>query len=467
MDRLRPVLLALGYSAWFGLLFVVFTWITFPWGKVADQLTVAAADRGVAFQATKLRPAIVGASAKGLIIGSLGGEETAPWLQAESLKARTGLSGGLGALMEVRAISAAGGAANTTDLVKRLLGALGEVSVTGDLYGADLDLSLADEQGEAMRLALATGRFDLSAYPIQSDSFAASPTGRLKADADVLWHWEDPKKSSGTIDLTFDHLHLTGFKVSGFALPETTFDRAEAHLKLGKGRAEFRNTAFESEVVEAQIEGFINLRKDIQRSTLALRVKFKVREDLEGLLSMAGLRKDSRNRDQDGWFHYEVQGRLLKPRFKERRVNRPSSRQTKPTPASLEEVDEPEEKRRKPTRPPPASSDNEPISRGEMTDERKTEIEEERQRLREERLKRREERRKKREELMQQRQERVNVPEDEDEEEDVPTSVTPPIQRPDLEDFDRTNDVDVEGEDDPQEDENEPDAEPDGEEFEE
>lgn len=459
MERLRPILTIAGYSAWFGLLFVIFTWVTFPWSKVSDQVTVAAADSGIAFQADSLRPAVVGARTKGLVVGPLGGGSS--WLQAEKLKVKTGIGGALGAVFEVRKISGEGGAANGAELVQRLLGALGEVDLVGEMYGADVDLAILDDKGEAMRLDLETGKLDLSAYPIASDSFTANPTGRLKMDADVLWHWEDPKKSSGNIDLNFDRLHLTGFKVSGFALPETTFDRAEAHIKLTKGRAEFRNTAFESDVVEASVTGFINLRKDIQRSTLALTVKFKVREDLEGLLSVAGLKRDSRHRDKDGWFHYQVQGRILKPRFKERRVSRPKAPRTPKAgenKASRAEDDEdkPSSRTRKPK---PGASDDEPISRSEMSEDRKEEIEAERTRLREERLKRREERRKKREELMQRRQAAQSG--DEDEEEDVPTRVMPRIEGPD-EDFERTNDMDIEGVDDPPADD-----ELEGEEFEE
>jgi type II secretion system protein N len=447
MERLRPALTILGYSAWFGLLFVIFSWVTFPWGKVSEQITVRAADAGIAFQAASLRPAVVGARAKELVVGPLGGDKS-PWIQAKKLRVKTGIGGALSAALEVRKISSEGGASGMSELVQRLLTSLGEVALTGDMYGADIDLSASDDKGEAMRLALETGKLDLAAYPIQSDSFAANPTGRLKADADVLWHWEDPKKSSGSVDMTFDQLHLTGFKVQGFALPETTFDRAEAHLKLGKGRAEFRNTAFESDVVEATVEGFINLRKDVLRSTLALRVKFKVRDDLAGLLSVAGLKKDSRHRDNDGWFHYQVQGRLLSPQFKERRVNRPGSRKTPVSDGVRGDEDGGDGGRatKRPKRKPKSTSaDDEPISREEMSEDRKSEIEEERARLREERLKRREERRKKREELMQQRQGRSGA--DEDEEEDVPTNVVPRIQPPDMEDFDRTNDIEIEGED--------------------
>ena len=88
----------------------------------------------------------------------------------------------------------------------------------------------------------------------------------------------------------------------------------------------------------------------------------------------------------------------------------------KPSAAARDTGDEDEEPavKRKPGR---AASDDEPVSRPEMGEDRKAEIEAERARLREERLKRREERRKKREELMERRQAAQNGAEDEDEEE--------------------------------------------------
>jgi type II secretion system protein N len=414
MDRLKPLLRVAGYSAWFSLALTLFLWLTFPWGRLADRLTVAAADKGVAFTTQALRPALVGAKAKGMLVGPLGkGEETAAWLQAERLRVTSSMGGALSTALAVRSISAAGGAESQADLMRRLLAALGEVDLDGEMYGADVGLALTDQDQEAMRVALTTGRLDLSAYPLPSGLLSGSPQGRLQAEADVLWHWEDPKKTSGTVDLNFAGLQLEGLKIAGMGMPAMTFDRAEAHLKMAKGRAEFRNTAFEADVFDLEVEGFINLKPNVLASTLSLRVKFKVRDDLEGLLSMAGLKKDSRHRDTEGWFHYQGQGRITSPRFTERRVARTSSaRSTKPAIKPEMGDDDDDEEKSPATRAvrrttgkisPDEDEEEEPISRDPMSDERRQEIEEQRAALREERLRRREERRLKREELMEKR----------------------------------------------------------------
>jgi len=445
MDRLRPFLTVAGYGAWFSFVFVVFVWFTFPWGKVSDRITVDAADGGIAFHADKLRPSIVGARAKGLIVGPLGkGPAGAPWLQAERLKVKTGLGGAISALLEVRAISGEGGVANRRELAQRLLGAMGSVKARGDMYGADVDLSVADENKEAMRLDLETGRLDLAAYPIPSTLVSGAAKGRMEAEADVLWHWEDAKKTSGSVDVKFAGLVLEGLKAFGFGLPPLTFDRAEAHLKMAKGKAEFRNTAFESDVVSLNVDGFINLKPNLLASTLSLRVKFKMREDYEGTLSMFGLKKDSKHRDKDGWFHYQGQGRLTRPRFTERRVARSSSSKGKGRTKDVadDDGDEPPSiESRRPNRrtrtAQPDEDEEEPVKRDPMSDDRRKEIEEQRAALREERIKRREERRRKREELLQKRRERGETGELEDN--------GRIIRRPSLnEDFERTNDVDVE-----------------------
>ena len=159
-------------------------------------------------------------------------------------------------------------------------------------------------------------------------------------------------------------------------------------------------------------KGFINLKPNLLSSTLSLRIKFKVRDDLEGLLSVAGLKKDSKHRDKEGWFHYQGQGRLTKPRFTERRVARSSSRRSKP--AKVNNDGDDDDKTPAPRRPsrrsrnaqPDEDEEEEPISRDPMSDERRKEIEEQRAALREERIKRREERRRKREELMEKRRQR-------------------------------------------------------------
>ena len=61
MERFQPILRALGFSAWFGFALLVFLWLTFPWSRLNERVTVSAADSGVSFRADTLRPAIVGA----------------------------------------------------------------------------------------------------------------------------------------------------------------------------------------------------------------------------------------------------------------------------------------------------------------------------------------------------------------------------------------------------------------------
>ncbi|MCO4771703.1 MAG: type II secretion system protein GspN, partial [Deltaproteobacteria bacterium] len=440
MERLKPLLRIAGYGAWFSFAFTVFLWLTFPWNKVADKITVDAADSGVAFTVDKLRPAIVGARTRGLVVGPLG-QGGSPWLQAEKLKAKTSIGGAVGAALAVRTISAEGGASSQRELLHRLMNAIGVIDVVGEMYGADVDISMKDEDKEAMRLALETGRLDLSAYALPSGLLDGAPKGRLQANADVLWHWEDAKKTSGSVDLKFTDLALEGLKVGGFGLPPTTFDRAEAHLKMAKGRAEFRNTAFESDVINLVVEGFINLKPNIMASTLSLRLKFKVREDLEGLLSMAGLKKDSSHRDKDGWFHYQGQGRVTKARFTERRVARSGSRKSKPRKKVTDDDGEdvapaPRRAARKRKSVSADEDEEEPVSRDPMSEERRQEIEEQRSALRDERLKRREERRRKREELMEKRRERQESGELEDN--------GRVIRRPSNDEFERSNDVEPE-----------------------
>lgn len=447
MERLKPLMRYVGYSAWFSLMFTIFLWFTFPWAKVADKLTIAAADNNIAFSTLKLRPSVVGARARGLLVGPLDkGGGGSPWLQAEKLTVKSSIGGAIGAALAVKRISSEGGAASQRELLHRLMSALGEINADGEMYGGEVDLDLSDQDKEAMRIALATGRLDLSAYPLPA-GLSGTPKGRLQADADVLWHWEDSKKTSGSVDLRFTDLQLEGIKIAGMGLPAMTFDRAEAHLKMAKGRAEFRNTAFEGDVFNLEVEGFINLKTNLLASTLSLRVKFKVREDLEGLLSVGGLKKDSRHRDKDGWFHYQGQGRVTKPRFTERRVARSNKgRGSKNSDKVVSDEDDtspaPRRSSRRTTKrgTPDEDEEEEPISRDPMSEERRLEIEEQRSALREERLKRREERRAKREELMETRREARENGEGVE-----PMDNGRIIHRPSLtEDFDRTNDLDEE-----------------------
>jgi hypothetical protein len=291
----------------------------------------------------------------------------------------------------------------------KILDAAGSFDLAAKLYGGKLDAKI--ESGEEVaRFFVKADDLDLAKYVLQTEKFSADPRGTLRADADVTWHWEDPKKTSGSIDLVLDDLIIAGLKISMFGLPETEFSRSEAHVKFTRGKAELRDTEFDADEVQVVVDGFVTLSKNVMRSRLSLKLRFKLREDLDQLAKMA-LGSNPSHKDGEGWFHYQVNGTLQRPRFRPspasvRAGRSDSTNRRKPTTRRGSDEDDDDDDLTPVRRTAKPRTGGEKIDRKPMSSDQRADTEEERERLREERLQRREERRQRREELMQRRRER-------------------------------------------------------------
>lgn len=406
--RARKILIGLGYSAWFLFLFVLLTWFTFPWSRVRDQAIVQAHDAGWELRIDSLGSAVVGLKAKGVALAKSSDDDESPnpdIVAFDKVKVKTGIGGAIATGLALRGVASEGGT-SPSDLAKRILDAAGAFDISAKLYGGKVNARV--ESGEDVaRFKVEGDDVDLAKYVLQTETFSADPRGSLNADADVTWHWEDPKKTSGSVDLVLDDLVISGLKVGIFGLPETAFSRSEAHVKFTRGKAEFRDTEFEADEVQVVVEGFVTLSKSVMRSRLSLKVRFKLREDLDQLAKIS-LGANPAHKDDDGWFHYQVNGTLQRPRFRpspasvraaKRGGSSPSRRSTR---ADEDDDDDMTPNRR--TAKPRTGGDK--IERQPMSSDQRADTEEERERLREERLQRREERRERREELMRRRRER-------------------------------------------------------------
>ncbi len=397
--KLRTALIGLGYSSWFAFVFVLLTWITFPWGRVQEQAMVAAADAGWALGIDDMGPAFVGVKAKGVTLAKAAPadaeEPPRALLQLDKVKLKTGAGGALSAGLALRSVAAEGGVP-LDQLIQQVLDALGEVKLDGRLYGGKLRATATGDE-EAARFVVDGEDLDLTTYVIEMEKFGADPTGRLQADADVTWHWEDPKKTSGNIDLVIDALSIRDLKFGFFGLPETTFSRSEAHLKLGRGKAEFRDTVFEADEVQLHVDGFISLNKSLMRSRLALKLRFKLREDLDGLTKVA-FGSDPSHKDEDGWYHYQASGMLSRPRLRPsataaRGGRRSAARNPTRTLDGDDDDDTVPDKARTPRRQTPRDK----VEREPLSEQDQVERDAARERLADERRRRREERRERRE----------------------------------------------------------------------
>lgn len=387
MSRSRRILVGLGYTAWFAFVFTTLTWLTFPWSKVRDQVVVAAHQGGTNLQMDGLSAGPFGAKVKGLSVGPVAtsGEAPVTWVTADVLKLKTGPFAMMRTAMEYRAI-ASEGRVKTGEMIQRLVGAAGSTGLVGDVYGGSLDAQV-DGDAKSSRFELEGKGLDVSGFPMKFGMFKADPSGALDSNIDVIWNWDDPRKTSGTVDLEFSKLVLDKLP---FGFPTASFDRAEAHLRIKSGKAEFRDTAFESEVASAEVGGFVTLRKNLMRSNLSLNVKFRVKAEFDNLLSMA-VGKNPRHKDDEGWYHYQILGTLVRPRPKAAPIGGRGKASKRTPPPSLppqNDDDDDEPKSRVNDRRSRKTGDA--VDRSSVGDDKRRELEERRERLREERRARRE-----------------------------------------------------------------------------
>jgi type II secretion system protein N len=388
----RILLTAAAYSAWFAFVFVVLTWVTFPWSKVRDQAMVAAHSGDINLQMDSMRAGPFGATVSGLSVGSLAmdGEGKSPWVQATRAKLKTGPISLFSGAMEYRAIVREG-KVGTAELIQRLVAATGSTRLDADMYGGSVDAEVEGDD-KTTRFKVDAKNLDLSQYPVRAGMFEADPTGALDSNIDVLWNWSDPRKTSGSVDIDISNFVLAGFKASGFAIPQAAFDRSEAHLKIKSGKAEFRETAFESEVVTAEVGGFITLKKGFMRSTLSLNLKFKVRPDLDGLLKLA-VGKNARHRDDQGWYHYQVLGSLARPNLRPSPIGKRGGSKARKPPAPRDLGDDDDDSEPRPSsrvKDRRSRDGDDAVERPAVDENRRQELEDRRTRLREERRARRE-----------------------------------------------------------------------------
>jgi len=415
MNRARLTGTIAGYALWFGVLYVLFTWLTFPWSRISDQAIVSASDGGWALGIEDMSSSFFGVQAEGIQLHVAEVAEPEPDPADKATKKPSGLLAflvGDGVDIDELNLSVPATRIIPTALTLKRLGkeggpwvgalieSVGKGSLDAELWGGDLALNLEDEK-KTLKLALEANEISLEEYVVRTQWLSANPTGKLRSNGNISWHREDPKKSAGGVDLWLDDLIVPGLPVVG----EVKFSKSEAHLKVGRGRAEFRDTVFEADEVQAAVEGFVSLSKNFGRSRLALKLKFKVREDLDVLVNAVMMGKTP-HKDAQGWYHYQLSGTIDNYRFRRspaaarrgrgRRANTPDRGVENED--EFEEIEEIEDDAE--AKPPNR------IERPTANRRDRDELEDERQRLRDERQRRREDRKERREELMRKRRER-------------------------------------------------------------
>jgi type II secretion system protein N len=168
---------------------------------------------------------------------------------------------------------------------------------------------------------------DLSKLSIWKQTLGLSLSGKVTGHLDLNMSAKDPKESQGTIELSVEQGGLGEGKVKGFSMPPIRLGKAQASLELAKGRAEIKSISILSDDISASMEGYLQMQKRIIQSTVHCSLRFKPSSDFlnrnpkfKDIINMTGLNKA---KDQDGFFSYNLLGRLDRLQFRENRSGRP------------------------------------------------------------------------------------------------------------------------------------------------
>ena len=364
---MKVALQILGLFASAGVVFMLAFYITFPSDTVAQRIAWEAQERlDLAVDVEKPKPkGIGGVRFKSLQVGKLpeGDEPVRPFLSMGKTWVKVGL------LDAIRG-----------EVDARFDGVIFDGKAKGDVQYSETaiaaDVTLDDLQ--------------VSSFPLQGETWSIDGAGSLDGKVDLSINQEDVTQSQGQVSFDFDGLtFLEGSQIYGMAF-ETVFTEAGGRITVENGRATIDKAKFKGDVLEGEATGYLSLKKDLMKSRMALKVKFKLLdESLDGLLAIK-MGKDPSHKDDKGFYHYLISGPIDHPRPREdraaaRRSNRTKGRTPKDTGAEDDDDNEGASKKRTGSRAKRLD---------EMTDEERAEWEKERDERREALRKKRDERRK-------------------------------------------------------------------------
>ena len=192
------------------------------------------------------------------------------------------------------------------------------------VFGSDVT-GVVGRTGSVTQVLARTNSLDLAKLPwFSGESWSVDLTGKANLDVDLEVDSEDIEKSEGHIRLDVDDLQLVGGEAMGSQFSDiasdvfpASFSEAVLEFEVKDGKAEVTKGRFTSEPVEIEIGGNIQLRKDLERSRIALEITLKFNESLDRLARIAPML--SASRDADGAYHLTTTGTVLAPRLREER----------------------------------------------------------------------------------------------------------------------------------------------------
>jgi type II secretion system protein N len=290
---MKKVALVAGAAVWFGLVFVVTFWMTFPSDTLAERLKYEVQEGSAGayqLQVASVRPWWVGLSGTDVELYNLEsrrGEDSAPklLLAADKVRVRVGL---LSWLLQTPTVS--GG------------------MVIG---GGDIAFELQSEMDKRERLGVSVAKVEAREFPfIELLGLAGIPvdgSGVLDLEIDI----EAPdgmRQAEGKIEITGTDLLITEIDPSVVGMDlgmEIPLDDIEIVIDITQGKAEISRGRIRSSKANVDLDGSLILRDDLSRSSANIGVVIELGEELA---MFSAFLKDAKGTDDK--FHYQCSGSL-------------------------------------------------------------------------------------------------------------------------------------------------------------
>lgn len=178
-------------------------------------------------------------------------------------------------------------------------------------------------EDDRVALELELDAVEIGKIPRIWDELGIGFQGTASGDADITLPQGSPLKFDGTVDLMLSQAKFGGGMIKGFTVPTVELGDVPIRFTSEAGRVSFDPPlTIKSVDLDAKISGVIELKSAFATSNADLLLKFKPTDkfwkDNSKLSGIAqGLLKNSQA--SDGFYTYELKGRLGRPNFRAKR----------------------------------------------------------------------------------------------------------------------------------------------------
>ncbi len=317
---MKNALLVVGGILWFGLVFSLTFWLTFPSDTLAERLKYEVYDGSggdYQLQLDSLSPWWVGVSG-----------------EMVQLYSNTTPRGGGDPVSElVFAAEAARLRVSPLSLLRRTPSVAGGMTIGG----GDVDFTVATQMDKKDRLGVSDLTIEAQDFPIidlaSLAGTAMEGTGTIDIEVEISAP-DGMRQAEGKIEIHGGDILITKLDpaaMGGMDLGmEIPLDDIDIVLDITQGKAEFTRGKIRSQMANIDLDGALTLRDDLTRSTMNIGLVVELGEELAMFKSFLN---DAKGADEK--FHYKCAGTLSRmPRCSGQRVGRRDGGTRRSTPAA-------------------------------------------------------------------------------------------------------------------------------------